>query len=224
MAADQAQIDLANAELGEAQQNLSQASVVSPIAGTVAAVSVTTGQSVQQSTASSPQFVVVGDGADEVTAKVSDITVGQIKVGDKVEVQPDGGSASITGSVASIGMLSTSSPASYPVTIAIAGSTPHLYAGGSVAASVILGSAKGVLTVPTSAIHSFAALHTVTIDKAGKTTTIPVVVGLMGAERTQILSGLKASDVVVLANLGEALPTATATAGPGGQRRAFSGG
>ncbi|PRZ42241.1 HlyD family secretion protein [Antricoccus suffuscus] len=226
LAADQAQIDLANAELTQAQQNVDQASVVSPIAGTVATVSVTVGQSVQASTAADPQFVVVGSGADEVTAHVNDTTVGRIKVGDSVQVLPDGQSSPIAGSVAAIGMLSTSSPASYPVTIAISGDAPHLYAGGSVQDTIVLGSVKHVLTVPTSAVHNFAALHTVTVDNGGKTTTVPVVVGLVGPNRTQIVSGLKSTAVVVLANLDETLPTTTSTTtrGLGGHGRAFGGG
>jgi hypothetical protein len=73
------------------------------------------------------------------------------------------------------------------------------------------------LSVPTSAVHTVGTFHTVTVLTNGKPTTVRVQVGTIGAERTEITSGLAAGQVVVLADLGAAIPSAgTNTGGFGG--------
>lgn len=222
LAADQAAIDSADAQVSLAQQNLAAATLVSPIAGTVGEVDFTQGQ-----TASTQQHIVVfGPGADQVTTAVSDAQAGQIKPGQQVNVTPDGSGKAITGQVTSIGLLAstTSSGApSYPVTISLP-SGGQLFPGATASISIITSTANAVVTVPTSAVHLTGGNASVTTLSHGKTQTRRVTAGVVGASVTEIKSGLSAGEQVVLADLSQPLPTTGTTGtrglvGGGGQRR-----
>ena len=106
---------------------------------------------------------------------------------------------------------------------------PSSKAGSPVDVAVALGSANGVVTVPTSAVQNNA----VTVVSGGKTSTARVTVGLVGPDRTQITAGVTPGQTVVLADLSSALPTSTVNQGRfgggfgagfgGGTRRTFGG-
>jgi HlyD family secretion protein len=226
LAADQAAIDSANAQVAVAQQNLAAATLVSPIAGTIGEIGLTTGQ-----TESSQQHIIVlGPGGDQVTTAVSDTQAGKVKPGQKALVMPDGGGTTISGQVTSIGLLSstTSSGApSYPVTISLPATGQQLHEGATVSVSIITSTANAPVTVPTSAVHLTGGSASVTTLSGSLTTVKRVTVGVMGASLTEIRSGLSAGDQVVLADLSQPLPTSGSTrglTGGGGPRGGAGGG
>jgi HlyD family secretion protein len=236
IAADQAAVDAANAQLAAAQQNLSAATLVSPIAGTVADVTITAGQSASANS-SDAQVVIIGPGQDEVTTAVTDGQVGQVKPGEPATVTPDGATKPIAGRVTQIGALgttTTSGSASYPVTISLDNTSQQMFDGATASVGITLGTAQAAVTVPTSAIHTIGSFSVVTKMVDGKPTTTRVTVGVQGPVVTQVTSGLKAGDEVALANINEPMPTAGNTTGAGrfggggltggGGRAAFGGG
>jgi multidrug efflux pump subunit AcrA (membrane-fusion protein) len=93
----------------------------------------------------------------------------------------------------------------------------------SASAEVVVEQVKNAMTVPSEAISSIGAGKTVTVEEDGKEVTKTVTTGLVGDETTQVISGLKAGETLVL-------PEATvAGAGLGGEAggtesRGFSGG
>lgn len=213
IAADQAAVDAARAQLAAARQSLAAATLTSPITGTVADVTVTEGQ---QATAGSTDaaIVVVGDGQDEVTTAVTDSQVGQVEPGDHATVSPDGATTPIQGTVTRIGALGTttsSGAASYPVTISLAGTGQRLFAGATASVAITLRTAKAAVTVPTSAVREFGGFAVVSKLVAGKATSTRVTIGARGPELTQVTSGLRAGDRVVLADLDQPLPTSDDT-------------
>ncbi|KAA9153707.1 HlyD family efflux transporter periplasmic adaptor subunit [Amycolatopsis acidicola] len=221
LAADQAEIDADTAQIAVAQQNLAAATLVSPITGTVGSIGYTTGQ--QAST--SQNIVVFGPGEDQVTTSVSDTQAGQIKPGQQVTVTPDGSPTPLTGQVTAIGLLasttSSGSP-SYPVTISLPASQT-LHPGATASVSIITSTAEAAVTVPTSAVHLQGANAFVTTVSGDKTETTRIKVGVSGAAVTEVLSGLQAGQQVLLADLGQALPTSNTNARGlvgGGQRPA----
>jgi hypothetical protein len=231
IAADQAAVDAAKAELGVAQQNLDQASLVSPIAGTVAAVNITMGQQVQPGS-STDQVVVVGPGSFEVMTTVSDTDLPRLKIGDKATVTPDGTSTVTAGKVVAIGMLPTASgssgssgSAAYPVTIGLDAGGDQLFAGSGAAVTIVTGRATDTLAVPASAVHTIGTRQFVSVLRDGTSTTIPVTVGAVGPTLTEITSGVSEGDQVVLADLSTPLPTSNPNLrGPGGGGAGFGGG
>ena len=72
--------------------------------------------------------------------------------------------------------------------------------------ALVTSSAQGVLAVPTSAVHTNGNRHTVEVLDKGKLTEVTVGVGTVGDTWTQVTSGLTAGQLVVLADLSEALP------------------
>jgi HlyD family secretion protein len=209
IAADQAAVDAANAQLAAAQQNLAAATLVSPITGTVADVTITAGQNASANSTTA-HIMIVGPGEDEVTTAVSDTSVGKVKPGQPATVTPDGATKPIAGKVTSIGALGSTTSggsASYPVTITLDPTSQSLFNGATASVAITLGTARAAVTVPTSAVQTLGQFSVVSTMVNGKPTTTRVTLGVVGATVTQITSGLKAGDEVMLANITEPMPT-----------------
>jgi HlyD family secretion protein len=223
LAADQARIDAADAQVTLAQQNLAQATLSSPIDGTVAAVSMAAGQQVNAGSTTAT-ITVLGHGQKAVTTTVGLADVDLVKRGQAVQVTVDGSSSPLTGHVSQIGFLNTSgtsgSTTTYPVTILLDGS-PALFDGAGAAVSIDVGTASDVLTVPASALHRVGSAVTVSRYRDGVVTTQRVTLGLQGVDRAEVTSGLAAGDQVVLADVTAPVPTNTAL---NGITRRFTGG
>ncbi|WP_027945774.1 efflux RND transporter periplasmic adaptor subunit [Amycolatopsis taiwanensis] len=218
LAADQAAIDAANAQVAVARQNLAAATLVSPIDGTVAQIGFTVGQQSGEG-----HIVVNGPGANQVTTAVSDTQAGQIKPGQQAIVTPDGSGTPITGQVTSIGLLSSTTSSgspSYPVTISLPSSAQQLFPGATASVSIITSTANAAVTVPTSALHLEGANASVTVLVNGQPETRRITVGVIGPSVTEVQSGLVAGEQVVLADLSQPLPSSN----PNGNRGAFGGG
>ena len=71
-----------------ARQNLAAATLVAPIAGTVAQVNVTPGQQVSgsQGSSASASFIIEGPGGQEASTTVSSTNVGQVRVGQVAQL------------------------------------------------------------------------------------------------------------------------------------------
>jgi trimeric autotransporter adhesin len=208
LAADQARIDADQAELAVARQDLAAATLTSPLAGTVAAVSLTAGKSVGASSTSA-NVTVIGAGAEQLSTTVGLADIDSVHAGDPATVRVDGIGTPLTGRVSLIGILNTTSGSStsYPVTIVLEPTSARLYDGSGASVQIQVAAVSGVLTVPSSAVHAFGQLHTVEVLTNGKPVQTRVTVGAVGSERTQISAGLKAGQQVVLADLDEPLPT-----------------
>jgi HlyD family secretion protein len=220
LVADQAAVDAAQAQVVAATQNLAEATIVSPIDGTVATVGLTPGQQVaaQSPTAS---VIVAGQGGYEVATTVSVANIGNVKLGDPVTVVPDGTSQTLDGKVVWIGVAATTSGSSttYPVVIGFGGPTTGLGNGASATVNIQTAQATQALTVPTSAVHTTGTFHSVTTLTNGKTSTVAIQIGAVGQDRTQITGGLQAGQLVVVANLNAPLPSANTSTPTGGLGR-----
>ena len=123
-------------------------------------------------------------------------------------MRADGLDQPLTGSVVSIGLTpdSSSSPVTYPVTIALTGQAAGvLHANGFAYVTIVTGRTRGV-SVPTSAVHYSGHSATVTVYSGGRTRTVKVKVGTKGMVMTRITAG-RAGQHVVLADLRKPLPT-----------------
>jgi HlyD family secretion protein len=212
LASDQAAIDAAQAQLTEAQQARNQAELRSPIDGTVGSLTISAGQLVQGSS-DTPQIVVIGPGAHQVTTSVTDTNVGSLRVGEAATVIPSGGGAPLAGQVVSIGLLVSPGSAgsagsvSYPVTIGLTSSDDQLFPGQSASVSITLAHASGTLTVPSSAVHHLGTNNVVSVLRNGIPSNVIVTLGAMSPTRTQVITGLNPGDQVILADLSQHLPT-----------------
>ncbi len=244
---DQSTVDADTANAFVAAEAVNQANLVSPLAGTVAAVNVTPGSTAGTSSAA---VTVIGPGADQVSTTVTDLNLKNVHIGADASVTPDGSNTPIHGVVTAIGLLpvsttssstsssssrsgaasssssSTSSSATYPVTISL--DTGGLYSGSGADVSIVVKKLSNVLAVPTSAVTTLATLHTVLLQSGGKAVRHVVVVGASDATFTQITSGLTAGERVALAQVNLPVPSSGSTnlarlaGGGGGGRGGFA--
>ena len=206
LAADQATADADAAQVTVAQQDLANATVLSPISGTVVSVDASPGAA---ATAGSTAFEIAGLDSYQVVTDVPVTDLPALKVGQRASVQPDGLNRLLAGSVVSIGLIpdTSASPVTYPVTIGIAGqSAAALHANGFADVTITTGRSRGV-SVPTSAVHYSGRSATVTVYSAGRTHSVKVRTGTKGLVMTRITAGLKAGQHVVLADLRKPLPS-----------------
>jgi len=211
------------ADLVNAQQSLSDAQLDSPIAGTVASVGISVGATVGADS-STDAVVIVGTQAFETTATLTSSQVNSVKVGDTANVLVDGATKSIAGTVSQVGPVQSSDGTySYPLVVSLPTSATGLFTGSTATISVITSEAKSVLAVPSSAVITNGTRHDVLVLSGGNLVDKSVKVGLVGYTYTQVTSGLKEGDSVVLADYSEAVPTSNSTT-VGGFGGGFGGG
>jgi multidrug efflux pump subunit AcrA (membrane-fusion protein) len=211
LAADQAAVDAANANLVLAQQQLSQATIVSPLTGVVSSVGLTVGQ---QATAGSTTTAVdvIDPTGHGVTLSVDVTKIAQVKVGDRATVVPDGSAVPLAATVSYVAAAPTSSSSTaYNVQLAFVANPAKLRDGIQTAVTITTSQAVNALAVPTSAVNHRGALSYVLIPNGSTTKAQIITVGSVGAIYTQVTGGLTAGQRVVLANPNTPIPTNTIT-------------
>ncbi len=226
LAADKAALTAAKNQLASAKAQLAAATMTSPIDGAVAEVNLTVGESVSgnssdggsdtgstsgattsgssTSSSSSAQVLVISTNSWIVDATVDATSVGLIKTGEQAQLTVTGASDVVYGTIASIGLVSSSSSgtASYPVVIDVTGSPSGLHDGASVTAALIYKQVSNAVVVSTLALHrNTSGGQYVEKQVNGKIVQTPVQVGISSGGQTEITSGLSAGDKIVVPQL-----------------------
>jgi multidrug efflux pump subunit AcrA (membrane-fusion protein) len=218
LVAYQKAVDAAAAEVAVAEQAAAQATLISPIAGTVQQVGIAAGDAVTAGS-STAAVVVVGDGGYEVTTTVTVDDLPDLEPGQAVTVLADGSDAPADGEVVGIGTVGTSSGSAttYPVTIGLTDPPEGLRNGNTASLSIVTARTDDAVAVPTSAVTVDGGRATVTVLDDGSPTEVTVQTGAVGETWTEITDGLDVGQTVVLADLDAPLPSsATDTVGTGG--------
>jgi HlyD family secretion protein len=207
IASDQAAIDTAQANLIEAQQSLKEATLTSPISGTVVSVAIKNGDTV--SAGSSTEIItILGTNSYEVTATLDSSQVPSVKVGQSAIVEVDGVDGNVEGTVSQVGPVqSTSSGFSYPVVVALPANSSTMYAGSSANVTITTGGVSKVVAVPTSAVQTLGTRSYVVELSKGVLTRKFIKVGMVGDVYTQVDSGLSPGQSVVLVDYAQAVPS-----------------
>jgi len=241
----QAQIASASAMVDTAQANLNAATLDAPIDGVVTTITAQAGDSVSPATASSGAeapgttaplpssgsgssagssgfMTVMSDTAFQTVVSFAESDAAKVAAGQTGNVTFD----AISGLTIPIHVLAvagsstvTSNVVNYYVTLTLDSLDDRLKAGLTTNATVVTARAANVLVVPNAAITHRGSLATVTVLQGTNQVVTPVVTGIAGTASTEITSGLKVGDKVVL-------PTAKSTTGttPAGGGRGFGGG
>ena len=226
LAADQKAVDAATSDVAVAFQAIAQATITSPIAGTVVSLGLTVGSSVTAAS-STANVVVQGGGGFEATASIGVTQLGTVKAGDPATLLPDGSHQSLDGKVTSVSVAPTDTTTTTNYRVVVGLDTPNakLNNGSTGTVSIVTSSAKSALAVPTSAVTTIGGRHTVTVVDGDTTQVVFVQVGVVGTEWTEITSGLKAGQQVMLADLSQPLPgSATSSNGTTTNNGAGAGG
>ncbi|WP_084634616.1 efflux RND transporter periplasmic adaptor subunit [Propionicicella superfundia] len=223
IAAAEATLAAAKTKLVSAEESLDGATMTSPIAGVVAELNITAGETSSggTSTTSGPgetsgssstgDVIVVDTTKWQVEASVSMSDVAELSKGLSAEIVPDGSSETLDGTLKTIdvvGSSSTSGTATFPIVVVIDGTPSGLYIGGSADVTVVLTSVEA-LTVPTAAVTTEDGQAYVTVRADGTDTKTAVTVGRTFGTSTEITEGLNDGDEVVY--------TSTSGARGGGQ-------
>lgn len=184
------------------------------------------------SSSGSSLFTIDSLGQLEIVAGFAEADATQIAVGQPVTITlaalPD---TEVAGRVAAVSLTSTvvSNVVTYDETIILINPPSTVKEGMTADVSVVDQTAANVLYVPSAAITTTGTASTVELLQNGKTTVTRVTTGLVGNSDTQILSGLKAGEVLVeptvsVASTGAASTSSTSSGFPGGGAGGFTGG
>ena len=205
LAQDQADIDTAEARLGEARAARRLATLRAPYAGRLLQVDLGRGDQVS---ASDTPVVLVGHGVTTVTTTVTNAQVPDVRRGQSAQVTPAGWTTPMTGTVTEIGMLPDSS-GNFPVTVTVE-SSRTVSEGSTASVALVTGVAKDAVTVPTSAVALDGDRAFVQVLAGTTVTRTAVTVGVVGTRRTSITEGLKAGATVVVGDLTAEVPSSDA--------------
>jgi len=159
------------------------------------------GTAASTTSSSSTGITVISTDSYLVEASVGSADLAQVRKGLQAEITPSGSATKVYGTVASVGIVASSSSsgsATFPVVIDVTGTPQGLYAGGTATVSIIVKQLDGVLTVPTQALTTTDGATTVNQMKDGKQVSTPVTVGTSYGATTEIETGLAVGDQVVV--------------------------
>ncbi len=207
IASDQANIDSAEADLTNAEQSLNEATLNSPISGTVVSVAIAAGDTVSADS-STDIVTIIGTKSYEVEGTLDSSQVPSVKVGQSATVQVDGANGSLDGTVSQVGPVQSSDgDYTYPVVVDLPATNDTLFTGSTANLVIDTGSVSNVVAVPTSAVETAGTRTYVLEFDKGVLTRKVIKVGMVGDTYTQVVSGLSSGQSVVLADYAEAVPS-----------------
>jgi HlyD family secretion protein len=216
LAAAQQAVRAAQATLQIAQTNLSYATITAPLAGVVASVSTQQGETVTAGSASSqaPTFVTIVDLRRlEAHAYVDETDIGKVRVGQKVTFTVDAfPDREFTGKVTAIypKALVQVNVVTYDVAIAIDNPQEVLRPDMTATVTITVAVREQVLAVPNQAVRREDGQRVVYVQQGDRFMPTAVKVGWKDKTYTEVLSGLREGDRVLVGEPGSA-----ATASPG---------
>jgi multidrug efflux pump subunit AcrA (membrane-fusion protein) len=157
--------------------------------------------SASASAASSDAITVISTHTYRIATTVDDTEVGEVKAGDQATITPANSSTTLSGTVASVSLIASSSGSSvaaFPVVIDVTGSPTGIYPGATATVDIVVKQLAGVVEIPTAAISYAGGQATVTEVLSGAThKTVDVSTGITLNGMTQISSGLHAGETIV---------------------------
>jgi multidrug efflux pump subunit AcrA (membrane-fusion protein) len=209
----QASVDTAQVTVDQAQTALEDTVLRAPVAGTVAAINGSVGQTASGSSSSSSStststtstttsgFVTLtSTHALEVTTYVAEADIDSVHEGQAATVTLSASDTDIKGEVTSVATVQTvtNNVVEYAVTVRL-DETKGVKLGASSEVVITTGSKDDVLRVSTSALTTVGNTTTATVQHDdGTTEVVQVEIGLQGDSDTQVVSGLADGDVVVI--------------------------
>ena len=206
--ADDADVALATLAVERASQAVAQArsplvetDLFAPVSGTVIDVPARVGAAISTS---SDIVLIAEQSGPEVQASVSELDVADIEVGQTVEVTFEAlEDTPYRGQVLGIDPLALrdgNGLVSYAVQLSLDKPDDRIRDGMTGTVDFILREKTGILILPNTAIRMIDGTQMVTVrNDAGEALFAPVTTGLTDGRQVEILSGLNAGDVVLIA-------------------------
>ncbi len=212
--------------LADALETYSKYTVKAPMDGTVAGLTVKTGQ-----TLGTGALLTMISNQQSAKIDVNEIDAAKISVGQKATLTFDAvDGLEVSGHVADVDIMGTVAQGvvSYGVVVILDTEDARIKPGMSSSVTIITAVSQNALTVPTSAVKTSGGSSYVevfdpaltdtgsTSGTASKTPPIkkPVTTGLVGDTSTEILSGLNEGDQIVVRTITATTTTKTTSAAP----------
>jgi HlyD family secretion protein len=189
-------VETAQIAVDQAKLKLQQAQVVAPFDGVVTAIAAKIGQA-----ASGTAFSLADLTNLDIVVNMAEVDVNRVKVGQPADITLDAvADSTFTGLVTQIAPagVQTSGVVNYPVTIALTKTTEAVKTGMTANLNIVVSQRTNVLIVPNRAVRTVGKQKIATVLFEGTQIQAPVVTGLSSDTATEIVSGLKEGDVVVL--------------------------
>jgi macrolide-specific efflux system membrane fusion protein len=196
-----AQVESAKAARAAAKDNLKNAVLRAPFAGTVGEVNISKGDTVGQSGQEQTGYGILLLSPDEwlLTGTVAAADVAKLEVGQPASVTIGSSQEPVTGTVSEVGIVASGTEdgqATFPVTVKLDEKATGLYSGTTAAASVTVGSTGEVVAVPTQALVFQDGGTYLKLASTGELT--PVEVGSSVGELTEVTSGVAEGEKLLI--------------------------
>jgi RND family efflux transporter MFP subunit len=197
----EAALDMAKLELAMVELELAKATIIAPFDGIIADVYIDEGQQLSAMTYSSPAIYLVDPSNIEMSGEIDEIDISRVKLGQEaiivLDALPD---KTVEGKVTFISPTGKvwEDEVSYKITVTLENPDEELKDGMSASTEVITNRRDNVLLIPNRAIQGSLEnpwVEVVTDDEAEKR---QVTLGLSDGIYTEVLSGLKEGEEVVL--------------------------
>ena len=199
IAAQQAQVEQAQANVASIEAKIRQASIITPISGTITMQNAKMGQVVSPS---SPLISVMTDSGFEVDAYVPEVDIGKLAVGDPVSMTFDAfPGETFTGTVFYINSAETvvSGVVDYLVKISFTKPDPRVKSGLTVNCTITAETKSGVLVLPQYAVlQNDQGTFVKTLDAKKNPVEQPVTLGIQDDQgNVEIASGVTEGEQVI---------------------------
>ncbi len=205
-------------------QSTQDRTVISPTIGTVSNLSISTGSSILagsnaasvaalSATTAQPALTIANFSSNQVVLSVSESDISKIKVGQKAIVEPDAlNNIKYRGNVNRLDNIGHSDQGVivYSVYIDIENPDEQLRSGMTVDVDITTKELNQVLAVENSAVKPYKGGRAVRVldPKTKELKYVPVTIGTKGSEYTQIVSGLKEGEKIIVSLANEKIKRA----------------
>ncbi|MDR3589301.1 MAG: efflux RND transporter periplasmic adaptor subunit [Negativicutes bacterium] len=208
--ADRTNYDVAKATYDNAASQLSYTVITAPIDGRVIGKPIPAGQTVAPGISNPMVLLTVADLSKmQIQVQVDESDIGRVKLGQTVDFTVDAyPGKTFHGVISLISQKATvqSNVVYYTVYVDVDSPQGLLFPTMTARVTVRVGESRNTLVIPLSAVKEVKGQKTVQVMVDGKPQTAVVQLGLSDDEKTEVLSGIKEGDQVVL-------PAAKAAAG-----------
>lgn len=200
IAAQEARLEEAEASVANYQALLAKTVIRSPIVGIVTKQDAKIGEIVPANTVI---VSVISSDKFEVEARVPEIDIAKINIGDKAIITLDayGGSVQFLASIYKIDPAETvvEGVATYKITLKFDEDDARIKSGLTANIDVVSGKKIGVLVVPQRSLIARAGIYEVKVLEGDKVIIKEVTIGLRGSDgNVEILSGLEEGEIIII--------------------------
>ena len=195
------QVDEAEAVLDMAEAELAKATIIAPFDGIVTDVLINEGQQLSAMTYANPAICLIDTSEIKMSGSIDEIDISNVRLGQEADITLDAlPDKEVKGKVTFISQAGTvqAGVVSYKTTITLETPDKKLRDGMSATADIVLDLRENVLLIPNRAIQGSLGNYYVEVVMGEQIEKKQVSLGLSDGINSEVLSGLKEGEEVVL--------------------------